>query len=194
MPRDAGTLGGVRLGLVLLFDDDFGAACVAYSAALLRERSAIMQLGEQALPHVSLLHADTDRAPAEIWADASRHLEAEYTLETHSVALLPHGDSGRMAYLIVPCTPALRAAEVRALALESLQDAPIATRNGDSFQPHFTVAIWEGRDSIATTELPADVVPRTALVGRLALVEIGPHGTCRRVVNEVKPRRPDARG
>lgn len=181
----------MRLGLVLLFDDGFAAACVAYSAALVEGRTARMQLGEQALPHLSLLHADTDRPPAEIWADASKRLEPEYTIETHSVALLPRDDApGRMVYLIVPCTPALREAEARALALASLHGAPIPTRNGERFQPHFTVAIWEGPKSLATSELPVDVVPRTALVGRLALVEIGPHGTCRRVLHQAQPAQP----
>lgn len=170
---------------MLLFDEAFATACERYASTLVHEREVLACLGPAAMPHLSLLHVDTERSPEQIWADATSALEPTYTIESHSLSLLPYqGELGRMAYLIVPCTPALRRAEERALQLPSLRDAPVATRNGERFQPHLTLAIWAGPAPVATTELAADVVPREGIQGRLALVEIGNHGTCRRILHE----------
>lgn len=177
----------MRLALVYLFDPEIARACVRFAATIAAGRAAVACLGEHALPHLTLLHADTHEAPERIWQDARDRLPAEATVEFLALGALRQHDSpagGGMAWLVVPCTPTLRAAEQHALGLPSLQNAEIVTCNGDRFQPHVTLALWDGDTTPAALELPADLVPRRGVVGRLALGAIGPYGTYLRTFHQ----------
>jgi hypothetical protein len=89
-----------------------------------------------------------------------------------------------MAWLIVPATPALRAAEQTALDLAWVRRGRVTTANADRFQPHVTLAIWDGDPSPATAALPRDVLGRTGIEARLALGIIGANGVYERTLFE----------
>ena len=82
-----------------------------------------------------------------------------------------------MAWLIGACTPAMRAAEQAALALPFVSRANVTTSNGDRFQPHVTLAIWDG-ESPSSPTLPAF----EAFDAPLALGVIGPNGVYERTL------------
>ena len=178
----------MRLALVYLFEAEISRACVQLSARIAASCDAVAQLGEQAQPHLTLLHVESNGDPAAIWREAVDRLPSELTFELLAFAALRQDVSpigGGMAWLVVPCTPALRDAEERALALTSLRGSRLHTLNGDRFQPHLTLALWDGEPALPVLPWPNDLVPRQGVRGRLALGEIGPYGTYRSTFHSV---------
>ena len=81
-----------------------------------------------------------------------------------------------MAWLLAYCSSRLRAIEQIALDLPSVQRARITTGNGEQFQPHFTLAIWDGSPGAVDVALPEEIAAEPRFDGRLALGRIGPNG------------------
>ena len=147
-----------------------------------------MVLGAQALAHLSLLHVeaplDDDGDAARLWSEASRALPAQISFDVLALGLLrydtpynaPAAPPATMAWLIAPCTEPLRRAERAAVALPSFAALACTTQNADAFQPHLTIAMWEGH-AAPSFEPPADLLPSTGHTARLALGVIGANGT-----------------
>ena len=184
----------MRLGLVLLPEPSVSEACIATSRALVAARSARVVLdATRALAHVSILHVELDRCdPAAAWAETEASLPREAELSGMSLALLPYTApynaphdprTATMAYLIVPCTAALRAMEERALGLEWVRAGRVTTGNGDRFQPHVTLAIWDGAVWPARDDLAAPLARRGPFRARLALGVIGENGVYRETLH-----------
>ena len=179
----------MRLGLVYLPSPEASDLCVRYAASLVRGLSARVVVGAWALPHLSLLHAETDRSPDSLFAEARAAIPAYCTFDVVSLGLLrydtpynaPPAPPATMAWLMVPCSDALRSAERTAVALPGFVGVPITTGNGDDFQPHLTIAMWEGHTAPATFE-PADLIPKKGIQGTLALGLIGPNGVYTRTL------------
>lgn len=182
----------MRLGLVYLPDEVSSQRCVELSQALVRGREARVVLGEGRWPHVTLLHVETAAAAAELWAEAKDALPATLPMAFAALAFLPYerpynapatmgAPPATMAYVIVPCTAALRSAEERALALSFVQRAEITTGNGDRFMPHVTAALWEGEVGPAQVLLGRGAIERE-VSGTLALGVIGAHGVYARTL------------
>jgi hypothetical protein len=173
----------MRLGLVYLPSQDVSEQCVRYAASLVRGLRPRVVVGERALPHLSLLHAETDRSPASLFAEARERMPLHCVFDVVSLGLLrydtpynaPPAPPATMAWLMVPCTEALRTAERAAVSLPGLRGVPITTGNGDDFQPHLTIAMWEGHTAPTAFE-PADLVPKKGIRGTLAVGLIGPNG------------------
>lgn len=195
----------MRLGLVYLPDPESMARCVALSESLARGQKARVVLGEGRVPHVTLLHVETNGAGAAeaLWREAVASLPKAMLMSFRALALLrydrpynapdnaprqsadnaPDGaPPATMAYLIVPCTKALREAEERALSLPFVRGVTVTTGNGERFMPHVTLAIWEGLRGPETLTLPQDTVERDGVVGALALGVIGPNGVYERTL------------
>lgn len=182
----------MRLGLVYLPDEVSSQRCVELSQALVRGREARVVLGEGRWPHVTLLHVETAAAAAELWAEAKGALPATLPLAFAALAFLPYerpynapatmgAAPATMAYVIVPCTAALRSAEERALALPFVQRAEVTTGNGDRFMPHVTAALWEGEVGPEQVLLGRGAIERE-VSGTLALGVIGAHGVYARTL------------
>jgi hypothetical protein len=180
----------VRLGLVLLPEQGASDACVRYARALALGRPARVVLGPGALPHVSLLHVETDEDPAALWNEARAALDASYRLDVLALGMLrydtpynaPAASPATMAWLIVPCSSALRAAERTAISLPFVRRARVTTANGEIFQPHVTLAIWERETPPPVTVLPKELF--TNIEARLALGVIGANGVYERSLFE----------
>lgn len=174
----------MRLGLVVLPVGDAARACVELAGDLVAGRSARVTLGTGALPHVTLLHVETDRDPAQLWEQA-RVLPRVLRVEPIALAFLrydtpynaPPAAPATMGWLIGACTPAMRAAEEAALALPFVRQARVTTSQGDRFQPHVTLAIWDGVAASSPT-LPS-FAPFDA---PLALGVIGANGVYERTL------------
>ena len=186
----------MRLGLVLLPPDDVSTMCVQYARKLADGRSARVIVGPGMLPHVTLLHVETegtDLEPARVFEEARAALLPSYAVSFLALGLLrydtpynaPPSSPATMAWLIIPCTPALRDAEQRALALPFARRAIVTTSQGDAFQPHVTLAIWDGELAPATHSLPPELYALRDVKCRLALGVIGPNGTYERTLFEV---------
>ncbi len=179
----------MRLGLVYLPSPEVSDLCVRYAASLVKDLSPRVVVGAQALPHLSLLHAETDRSPDSLFAEARAAIPAYCTFDVVSLGLLrydtpynaPPAAPATMAWLMVPCSEALRSAERAATALPGLSGVPITTGNGDDFQPHLTIAMWEGHTPPTTFE-PAELIPKKGIHGTLALGVIGPNGVYTRTL------------
>lgn len=170
----------MRVALVYLFESAVVDTCERVAERLCAGRSVLACVGRNAAPHLTLVHVEVpgNGDLDTIWREAVRDLPALVTLEFLALGTLAYEPAaGAMAWVIVPCTPALRAAEQAALALPSLRGLPVMTQNGEHFQPHLTLAIWQGSTAPQPIELPRELLPRQGVVGRLALGEIGPHGT-----------------
>jgi hypothetical protein len=184
----------MRLGLVYLPSPKISDLCVRYAASLVNDLSPRVVVGAQALPHLSLLHAETDRSPDSLFAEARTAIPAYCTFDVVSLGLLRYdtpynappapvldrrgsapSTPATMAWLMVPCSEALRSAERAAMELPGLSGVPITTGNGDDFQPHLTIAMWEGHTPPTTFE-PAELIPKKGIQGTLALGAIGPNG------------------
>lgn len=96
-----------------------------------------------------------------------------------------------MAWLMVPCSAALRSAERAAVA--AVHPRPITTGNGDAFQPHMTIAMWEGHAG-APFEPPLELLPRAGVAGTLAVGLVGPNGTYVRTLAAAEPSGASAPG
>lgn len=171
---------------MLLPDVGVSDACVRFARELVAERTPRAVVGPSALPHVSLLHVETNADPGELWKEAEASLPPAVRIDVLALGLLrydtpynaPAADPATMAWLIVPCSAALRDAEQKALALPSVRRAEVTTANGDLFQPHLTLAIWDGESPPCAATLPKPLF--SPVEARLALGEIGPNGTYRR--------------
>lgn len=179
----------MRLGLVYLPDATSSDACVTLSEALVRSVRPRVTLGRDGQPHVTLLHIETDVDPAACWRAFAERVPHEATMAFAALAFLrydvaynapPATLPGTMAYLIVPCTTELRAAEERALECDVVRASRVTTGNGVRFMPHVTVAIWDGECVPSDVVLSPTVVGRAGVIGRLALGAIGPNGAYER--------------
>jgi len=174
-----------RLGLVYLPTPEVSARIVRYAHALVTGLSARVVVGPAALPHLTLLHVETDRPPAEVFAEARETVPARCRFGIGALGLLrydtpynaPPAPPGTMAWLMVPCSEALRAAERAACASPAFRGMTVTTGNGDTFQPHLTIAMWDGHEAPRTFAPPADLLPCGDLEGTLALGVIGENGT-----------------
>lgn len=178
----------MRLAIVLLPDAEGSAACTRYARELVAGHRPRVVLGPEALPHVTLVHVETDEDPAIAWEETRRALPASLDLAFLALGLLrydtpynaPPADPATMAWLIVPCTSALRDAERAALGLAWVRRGAVTTSNEDAFQPHLTLAIWEGDGTAGTgagaCALPRDVLGRVGVRAQLALGVIGANG------------------
>lgn len=183
----------MRLGLVYLPPPALSARMVAYAASLVEGLSVRMLVGEGALPHLTLLHLETEATPHDLFAAAKNALPATCSFDVSALGLLRYdapynaepAGPGTMAWLMVPCAPALRAAEQAAVALPAFRDIPITTGNGDAFQPHLTIAMWDDHRAPASFAPPADLIPLAGIVGTLALGVIGKNGTYERTLFSV---------
>lgn len=182
----------MRLGLVYLPSPDISRACVAFAESLVGSVKPRMLVGPQALPHLSLLHVETDTSPQAFFDAAVTILPARRSFDILALGLLrydapynaPMAPPATMAWLMVPCSAALRSAERSAVSLAVSREMPITTGNGDDFQPHLTIAMWEGHVPPSAFAPPVDLLPTTGTVGRLALGVIGPNGTYERTLFE----------
>jgi hypothetical protein len=176
----------MRLGLVYLPEKNASDACERLSAELVANRSARVQLGPGVKAHITLLHVETEEDPASLWSECGS-LDDCVRLDLLALAFLrydtpynaPPAGPATMAWLIVPATRFLRAAEQHALALPSVRRARVTTANDDAFQPHVTVAIWEGDHPIAP---PKELAPLKGIEARLALGTIGANGVYERTL------------
>ena len=180
----------MRLGLVLLPDAAASDGCVRYAQALVVGRAPRAVLGAGALAHVTLLHVETDQDPELLWEEARGALPAECRLDILALGLLrydtpynaPAAAPATMAWLIAACSRALREAEQAALSLPFVRRARVTTANGEIFQPHVTLAIWDGETPPCATVLPKELF--TSASARLALGVIGPNGVYERTLFE----------
>ena len=167
----------MRLGLVYLPAAAASAAMVSFARDLVVGREARMVVGENALPHLTLLHVETDASPALLFEAAKAKLPARLRFDVVSLGLLRYdtpynaepAPPATMAWLLVPNTEALRNAEV-------------TTGNGDAFVPHLTIAMWEGHLPPTTFDPTRDDVFTKGIEGALALGTIGKNGTFERVL------------
>lgn len=173
----------MRLGLVYLPSSEVSEHCVRYAASLVRGLKARVVVGEHALPHLSLLHAETEGSPESLFSEACERIALHCTFDVVSLGLLrydvpynaPAAPPATMAWLMVPCTEALRTAERAAVSLPGLVGVPLTTGNGDDFQPHLTIAMWEGHTAPPAFD-PSDLIPKKGIRGTLAVGLIGPNG------------------
>jgi len=150
-------------------------------------------LGPSARAHVTLVHVESEEDPAVLWADATlAGLPTTCPVDVLSLGLLrydtpynaPASSPATMAWLILPCSRALRDAEQRATSLPFVGRARVTTSNGDRFQPHVTLAIWDGETPVEVPALPKELF--TTVSTRLALGVIGPNGVYERSLFEAK--------
>lgn len=180
----------MRLGLVYLPAAAASAAMVSFARDLVVGREARMVVGENALPHLTLLHVETDASPALLFEAAKAKLPARLRFDVVSLGLLRYdtpynaepAPPATMAWLLVPNTEALRAAERVSLGLPGFRNAEVTTGNGDAFVPHLTIAMWEGHLPPTTFDPTRDDVFTKGIEGALALGTIGKNGTFERVL------------
>jgi hypothetical protein len=183
----------MRLGLVVLPPAEIAAACVSYAESLTIGRDARMVLGKEKLPHVTLLHVESDEDPAALFAEAQAVLPPTIALSFLSLGLLRYDTpynapmpvparAATMAWLVIPCTSLLRAAEQRALGLPFVSRARLTTGNGDAFQPHMTLAIWNDETPPGAFSLPKTLLSAPPFACRLALGVVGANGTYERTL------------
>ena len=180
----------MRLGLVYLPSPDVSRDCVAFAESLVTSVKPRMVIGPDALPHISLLHVETDNSPQAIFEEAREVLPTSCSFDILGLGLLrydtpymaPAAGPGTMAWLVVPCTAGLRSAERVAVSLPVLRGILTTTGNGDDFQPHLTIAVWDGLVPPSSFAPPATLVPSRGLEGRLALGAIGPNGVYMRTL------------
>lgn len=180
----------MRVGLVYLPERTAASAYETLAGGLVVERRPRAVVGPAALPHLSLLHVETERDPGELWTEARAAVPHVVDFGGLALGLLrydtpynaPPAPPATMAWLIVPCSRALRAAEQAALALPFVARAAVTTANEDRFQPHVTLAIWDGEPAPASHALPEEIFATTQ--ARLALGVIGPNGTYERSLFE----------
>ena len=178
----------MRLGLVFLPEARVSDACVRYAQALAAGRTPRAVVGPNALPHVTLLHVETGEDPELLWNEARGALPAQCRVDLLALGLLrydtpynaPAAAPATMAWLIAACSRALRDAEQAALSLPSVRRARVTTANGEIFQPHVTLAIWDGETPPGVAVLPKDLF--TTVSTRLTLGVIGPNGVYERTL------------
>lgn len=174
---------------MLLPDHATSAAYVGFAESLVRDRVRRAVVGPEALPHVTLLHIESDEDPAIFWREAEPVIPAAFSLDVLALGLLrydtpynaPAAERATMAWLIIALHRALREAEQTALGLPIVARSRVTTGNGDLFQPHVTLAIWDGETPPASSALPTEIFGRR-ITARLALGEIGANGTYRRTL------------
>ncbi|MGR7000607.1 hypothetical protein ACU686_25415 [Yinghuangia aomiensis] len=143
----------------------------------------IMCIGEEYLPHVTLLHVDATREQAaELWDRSLASLAA--TVEVHPTGIQLGAYAPDDVYLpdggVYVGIEALRRTDLAAEHLSALghaRDLGLRVLSGadEAFRPHVTLATLKPTDHVAALLPPAELlVPFTA---RPAWGEMGPYGT-----------------
>lgn len=174
----------MRFGLVFVPEEDVRLACEELSARLVNGARPRATLGAGALTHITLAHFETPLAPSELWSTLRAKLPATMVVDFQGLALLaydrpynaPHRDEvGVIGWLCVLLSEELRRAEREAVAALSMLEGTITTRNGRFYNPHVTLAVWDGSGDVAGA-LAHPLVSRTGVACRLSLGRVGENG------------------
>ncbi|MEU8138763.1 hypothetical protein [Streptodolium elevatio] len=174
-------------GIILLPDDHANAALSAYAERITAGVPTIMRIGEQYLPHITLLHVDAPRgSAAELWGRSVASIAPVTEVRPSGVQFgamargdlyLPQG--GVYVGLEALRRTALEAAHRRVLEHARDLDLPVLSGAGENFRPHVTLAALETTDQVAAPLPPTDLMAPFA--ARLAWGEMGPYGTFSRI-------------
>ena len=173
-------------GIVLLPSGADSVRLVGYAAAF--GSGAVMALGPQAPPHITLAHVDCAREAADAWwAASSALLDAAYdvTLCGLMLAPVPVGnlyvpEGGIYAGLEAVRRSALEAAHRLVLGTAVAAGAPTIGAVGGDYRPHVTLGVLGGVP-VTVPSLPEDLLTAT-LPTRLAYGRIGPYGTVPEII------------
>lgn len=175
-------------GIVYLPQSSFQKALVDYSLQLSGTDNAIMRLGKEALPHLTLAHAEGPYELVENWW----HRVAAETLDTMTIKLtglmispIPEGDlyvpqGGIYIGIEAIRRPNLNAAHHEVLTAAHATGLSLIGATGQDFRPHLTLGVLR--------ELPVNIMalPLNLLTWSLefylAFGLIGRYGTLKRVI------------
>jgi hypothetical protein len=179
-----------KFGVILLLDHTVAEEMIRYSQALTGKHPAYMALGENAPPHITLLHAECDLTAAQEWWNATKKIGSSLNAERAGLVLdhIPVGDEyvpegGVSCGVSIVRTSTLN--EAHGIALNGAQNVnarPLGAF-GENFRPHATLTIFK---AFPDGPIPFD---RSAIAGgvtgRLALGELGLFGTFPRIIAEL---------
>ncbi|MEU4557932.1 2'-5' RNA ligase family protein [Actinoplanes sp. NPDC023936] len=168
---------GVAYGVVLVPEASVSRALVDLSHAIGAGREPLMLLGDEAPPHVSVLHVDCadDRVPAIVAAaHPYRERSFEVTVTGLLYAVVPPGDyyvpsGGYYFGLEVIRRPGLDALHREFLGL----GMPPLGLVGEDYRPHITLGVT-ARPPVLP---PLERVPTGSLRMTMASGPVGPYGT-----------------
>jgi hypothetical protein len=165
-------------GVVLLPDPATTTALTGLSHAI--GTDTVHRLGDQAPPHVSVLHLDV---PPERESEIAAFADARpVTMTVKVIGLLfvpvPEGDyyvpTGGIYYGVeIVRRPALDALHRDYLAFAAARGMPALGAVGDDFRPHVTLGVARVQPALP----PLDLLPLGELAVTLAHGPIGPYGT-----------------
>ncbi|QKW39311.1 hypothetical protein HUT06_39140 [Actinomadura sp. NAK00032] len=168
-------------GIVLLPAD--ASALTRQSAAIARLADPIMQLGADAPPHVSVVHADVSAEMAmALWTDLTAHRRLDFVLRFAGLMFAPIAPGDPYVpeggvYYGLECVRSAALLELHEEALSWLDAvrAPVLNPSGVRFRPHVTLGVLRAVPN-GPVPLP-DRLFATDMRFRLALGRLGPYGT-----------------
>lgn len=176
-------------GIILLPTDV--SPLTRQSAAIARLADPIMQLGADAPPHVSIVHADVSAETAmTLWANLTAHHRLEFALQFAGLMFAPIAPGDPYVpeggvYYGLECMRSAELLELHEHARSWLDaaQAPTLSPSGTRFRPHVTLGVLRAAPNGAIP-LP-DQLFGTDMQFRPALGRLGPYGTFPEVMASV---------
>lgn len=161
------------LNFGLLLEEDFAQELIRISRSFADFKALEYELGENSLPHVTILQfkGTMEEAPT-YWERLSRlPLPAEIRLHFHGIAVDRFREWDALWARIKPHS-GLR--EAQRLALTELGPRDYINGLGDLFEPHATLAAWPSEAQLPALPLPKDMIDRANVRGTYSLGISGP--------------------
>ncbi|MEU6745906.1 hypothetical protein ABZ914_06755 [Spirillospora sp. NPDC046719] len=168
-------------GIILLPTD--ASPLTRQSAAIARLADPIMQLGADAPPHVSVVHADVSAETAmALWTDLTAQRRLDFALQFTGLMFAPIASGDQYVpeggvYCGLECARSAALLELHEEARSWLDaaQAPMLSPSGVRFRPHVTLGVLRTAPNGAIP-LP-DRLFATDMRFRPALGRLGPYGT-----------------
>ena len=144
----------------LLFDDSFSRSLVSASQLFSKHKVLEYSLGENSLPHVTILQFPAPLSEGEnIWRKLSAPAMPNIEIHFHGLAFDRWRNWDGIWLRIKHC-PKLREAQKQAAQI--LGNLEYVNSLGDAYEPHATLAAWPSENTLPSFPIPDAVLDRKA--------------------------------
>lgn len=156
------------LNIALVFEDEVNQLFANMSKELQKTCISTVRLGENSIPHITLLHVDADEAdvPVMLRSMRSHSLVTSYNADLGSLVVYPWWNE--RFYTVVSVEGSHVYMKLQDFVMRTVPQFSVVSEIGADYEPHVTLACMEDkfkRDKIRPTRLPIRRVEAKLVIG-----------------------------